>query len=48
MARRIIAVVAQQLKISFEWIPATEGRKCRSIVVGHRVVHAPNDCEMNP
>ena len=42
MAGRVIAVVAQELEVAFERVTATEGRKCRRIVVGHRVVHAPD------
>jgi len=42
-ARQIVAVVAQQLLVSLERIAAAEGHKCRYGMVGHRVMHAPEN-----
>ena len=43
IARRIVAVVAQELEVPLERVAAAQGRERRRIVVGHRVVHAPDD-----
>ena len=42
IAWRVVTVVAQELEIPFEWVAATKGRECRRVVIGHRVVHAPD------
>ena len=43
IARRVIAVVAQELEITLERITAAQRRECRRVVVGHRMVHAAHD-----
>ena len=43
VAGRIVAIVAQQLLISLERITAAKGRECRGVMVGHRVMHAPEN-----
>ena len=42
-ARRIVAVVAQQLEVALERVATAKRRERRGVVVGHRVVHAPDD-----
>ena len=42
-ARRVVAVVAQELQVALERVAAAERRERRRVVVGHRVVHAADD-----
>ena len=42
-ARWVIAIVAQELEITFEWITAAQCCKRRRVVIGHRMVHAAHD-----
>ena len=42
-ARRVVAVVAQELQVPLERVAAAEGRERRRVVVRHRVVHAADD-----
>ena len=43
IARRVIAIVAQELEITLERIAAAKRRERRRIVIGHRMVHAADD-----
>ena len=43
VARRVVAVVAQELEVPLERVAAAQRRERRRVVVGHRVVHAPDD-----